>query len=256
LLKDACLKVDSEEPQAAEQVRALRKRIADFAAHAPGFNERRPKNWIEAQKYFQNERSKQPYLEWQHFVAKCRDPLRLADAEEYARAQHRLGTLVWVATERLRHVELSHNEKARQLVVLNPDWLSKAIGFVIERDDQDRRDTDATVSGSPPNVPSGLVAAAQMDALWSAPPQPRQGPPLRFPDNLFPFFRQLMRAFDIARPVRHQGTPEESWYLVPNRLRESPTATWKDEWRPDLPQVFWRVELRVWSATTVMRASW
>ena len=84
-----------------------------------------------------------------------------------------------------------------------------------------------------------------MDALWSAPPQPKEGPPLCFPPHLFAFFRQLMRAFDIARPVRHDGSLAGGWYLVPNRLRETPGAAWRDEWRSDPPPVFWRVELRV-----------
>jgi hypothetical protein len=244
LLPEACLKVDSEGTQAAEQVRALRERIAAYADRTPSFNEPRPENWIAAQQHFQQKRATQPYLEWNDFVSECQS-LGLADAGDYAKAQHRLGTLVWVDTERLRHVDLSHGEPARQLVVLNPDWLSKAIGFVIERDDKDRRSGGAAVPASPAGVSSGLVSAAQMDAIWAAPPQPKQGAPLVFPEPLFAFFRQLMRDFDIARPVRQKGTPGAQWHLVPNRLPDSPPAAWQAAWRSDLPQVFWRVELRV-----------
>lgn len=243
LLADPCLKLDSEGDQAAQQVETLRRRIAAFAAGMANFNERRPVSWLNAQSHFQDHRASVPYLPWNEFAKKVRG-FKITDPEEYARAQHRLGTLVWLDTERMRHLELADGDPSHQLVVLNPDWLSKAIGFVIERDDKDRRAADAAVPESPAGVAAGLVSAGQMDAIWSAPPQPKSGGPLKFAKELFPFFRQLMRAFDIARPVRQHGTLEGGWHLVPNRLPECAPAAWNEAWRADLPQVYWRVELR------------
>jgi GTPase SAR1 family protein len=262
VLLPGCLKVDSKGPQAAEQVRELRRRIAAYAARTPSFRERCPRSWVAAQRHFRQLREGKraaddaggadpkweqrpcPYLQWSEFVSQC-SKLGLADAEEYAKAQHRLGTLVWVDTERLRHVEPIHVEPAQQLVVLNPDWLSKAIGFVIERDDKDRSSPGTPVPLSPAAVSSGLVSARQMDAIWTSPPQPRQGPKLEFPPGLFNFFRHLMRAFDIARPVKQEGSLHERWHLVPNRLPDAPPEAWHKAWRSDLPRVYWRVELRV-----------
>jgi hypothetical protein len=238
LLADPCLKVDSEGAQAAQQVAALRRRIAAFASAMRSFNERRPASWLKAQEHFQSNRAGTPYLGWSEFADKVRG-FRITDPEEFARAQHRLGTLVWLDSERMRHLQLDDDEPTQQLVVLNPDWLSKAIGFVIERDEKDRPGTAPTSDG----VAAGLVSTEQMDAIWSAPPQPKKGGPLKFPPGLFDFFRQLMRAFDIARPVRRHGEPEDKWYLVPNRLPDCAPTAWSD-WRADMPQVFWRVELR------------
>lgn len=251
LLPNPCYKVDSkceteaERGQARRQVDELRRRIASLAAQMPAFNERRPESWIKAQQHFQGRRVVDPYLEWNVFAPKCRS-FGITDAEEYARAQHRLGTLVWLDTERMRHVdvELAADEPARQLVVLNPDWLSKAVGFVIERDDKDTKN-GSPAPASTPAVATVLVSAAQMDAVWSSPPQPQKGAALVFPTDLFPFFRQLMRAFDIARPVRHGGTLKGGWHIVPHRLQESPPPAWTSAWRTDLAPVFWRVELRV-----------
>lgn len=243
LLADPCLKVDSEGDQAQEQVKTLRGRIAAFAAGMPVFNERRPLSWIKAQQHFLEKRNAIPYVSWADFCPKCRD-FGITDPEDYARAQHRSGTLVWLDTERLRHLDLADEEKSQQLVVLNPDWLSKAMGFVIERDVKDTQNVGKVVPVSPFVVATGLVSEVQMDAIWSTPPKPKNGVQLVFPPPLFPFFRQLMRAFDIARPVRHSGSLEGGWYLVPNRLQDSPPQAWDTTWRADLPQMYWRVELR------------
>ncbi|MCP5528721.1 MAG: hypothetical protein H7A47_18170, partial [Verrucomicrobiales bacterium] len=275
LIEDGCFKVDSEGPEAAEQVRRLKQRIARFAAEeAPAFNEERPTSWIEAQAHFarlggyrevpdttheldatdplpavappQGPAETPPYMEWGEFTRTCSETFHITDPEEYARAQNRLGTLVWVDTERLRWLDLADQEPACRLVVLNPDWLSKAIGFVIERDSADQVRTKGKVPVQPDDVPAGLVSKPQMNAIWSNPPQPKHTPPLVFPEGLFDFFRQLMRAFDIARPVRHGGKHDGEWYLVPSRLPTLAPAAWKEEIRRDgSPRVFWRAELRV-----------
>jgi GTPase SAR1 family protein len=263
LLDDCCLKVNSvseedmvknsvpeEERQrrhteTAQQVQALRRRIAAYAAQAGNFNEEVPKPWFQAQAHFLAERKTRPYMPWREFRAACTD-FGISDPDAYVRTQHRIGTLVW--TERLKSgLTVDEVDRDKQLVVLNPDWLSKAIGYVIERDEQRQQRLGAELPASPAGTPGGLVSARQMDAIWRDPPVGRNQPPLHFDEKLFDFFREVMSGYDICREVRHSGGANDQWFLVPNRLPETRPGTWESAWPQSQPEVevFWRVELRV-----------
>lgn len=261
LLEDCCVRVNSvseeemvkngvpaserqrRHAEAAEQVQALRRRIASYAAQTENFNEEVPKPWSKAQAHFLGLRKSQPSMPWKVFRKAC-DGFGISDPEAYVRTQHRIGTLVW--TERLKRGQtLDEAERDQQLVVLNPDWLSKALGYVIERDDQRQNRLGAEVPPSPKGTPGGLVSARQMDAIWRDPPVGRNQPPLHFDEALFDFFREVMSGYDICREVRHPGGGKEHWFLVPNRLPETRPTTWESAWPKDQPEVFWRVELRV-----------
>ncbi|OYW77642.1 MAG: hypothetical protein B7Z37_03570, partial [Verrucomicrobia bacterium 12-59-8] len=229
--------------EAAAQVAGLRRRVAEFCAQAANFNEEVPKGWFAAQEHFIRMRKTHPHVPWGEFRQLCAS-FGISDPDSYVRTQHRIGTLVWA--ERLKG-ERTQDEAARdaQLVVLNPDWLSKAIGYVIERDEQRHNRMGAEVPLSPPGMKAGLVSAAQMDAIWRDPPVGRNQPPLVFEEGLFDFFRKVMEGYDICREVSVKDGGNDRWFLVPNRLPEVRPAAWEGVWPKELPQLYWRVELRV-----------
>lgn len=261
LLADPCVKVNSvcdvemgtkgvpEEErkrrlaEAAEQVTGLRARIAAFCAKAPNFNEEVPKGWLAAQDYFSGLRLDRPYIPWAEFRNTCLG-FNITDPDSYVRTQHRIGTLVWAERLKGRHAR-DEATRDKQLVVLNPDWLSKAVGYIIERDEQRQNRLGAEVPASPQGFQAGLVSAAQMDAIWRDPPVGRNQGPLVFDEDLFDFFREVMEGYDICREVYLKDGKKERWYVVPNRLPETRPAAWEKTWPQGLPELYWRVELRV-----------
>ena len=225
LLDDPFLKVDCKPPYRDGQITALRQRLATFSESAEsGFNQEVPANWLTVQQRLLELRDEKPFMPWEEFEKECP---KLDDVRRFAAAQNRLGTLVWIDNDRLR-----------DWVILNPDWLSKAVGFVIENDKQRSQRLNVRVAEG---GPSGIVSQSQMDAIWSSPPVEDKDLKLVFPDRLFSVFRAIMEQFDLSQPLRHPGS--DLWHLVPNRLSERKPTAWESAWPTGLPVMHWRMEL-------------
>ncbi len=93
------------------------------------------------------------------------------DTETLAHLMHDLGYIVHYADD----------EKLRDDVILKPEWLTKAIGFVLE----DRATQDA----------EGILPDARLTQVWRDHPfkdEPRYDP------DLYPFFLRLMEKYDVC----------------------------------------------------------
>ncbi|MEM9151898.1 MAG: COR domain-containing protein, partial [Cyanobacteria bacterium P01_F01_bin.3] len=73
---------------------------------------------------------------------------------------------------------------AFEIMILKPDWLAKAISFVL--DDQTTRQRN------------GLVSHERLTELWNNPPYDYE---IGYPEELHPLFRRLMERFDISYQV-------------------------------------------------------
>jgi len=117
------------------------------------------------------------------------------DTETLAHLMHDLGYIV----------HYSDDEKLRDDVILKPEWLTKAIGFVLE----DRATQDA----------EGILPDARLTQVWRDHPfkdEPRYDP------ALYPFFLRLMEKYDVS-------------YRLPEERHASLVAQHVPQVRPALP---------------------
>jgi Leucine-rich repeat (LRR) protein/GTPase SAR1 family protein len=117
------------------------------------------------------------------------------DAETLAHLMHDLGYIV----------HYSDDEKLRDDVILKPEWLTKAIGFVLE----DRATQDAEGI-----LPDNHLYKVWYDHSFKNEPQ--------YESSLYPFFLHLMEKYDVS-------------YRLPDDRKASLVAQHVPQTRPELP---------------------
>jgi len=151
----------------------LKAKIAEVAAALPGIGRTIPAAWQRIREALIA--TQQPYLSYTEVLEICQnqgvDGL-LADL--CLRAYHNLGTLVYYHYDPL----------LKDIVILKPDWLAKAISFVL--DDKTTRDRN------------GLADFTHLSQIWSNPPFPGEN---GYPTALHPLFLKLMERFDLSYRV-------------------------------------------------------
>ncbi|MCK6560498.1 hypothetical protein HUU39_13110 [candidate division KSB1 bacterium] len=114
----------------------------------------------------------QPYLSYEEFAAVCRrHHLNEPATRALARLMHDLGYTV-------HYVE---DERLQDFVVLQPEWLTKAIGFVLE----DRATQES----------NGILPDQCLREVWWD--HPFAGEP-RYAPQFYPFFLRLMEKYDVS----------------------------------------------------------
>jgi hypothetical protein len=108
-------------------------------------------------------------------------------AELFVQISHRLG-----------HLTHYHNDPIlRDIVILKPDWLAKAISYVLDDETTRRR--------------NGLVEFEHLSQLWSYPPfEGEEG----YPKELHPVFLRLMERFDLSYKVVLDPTQPSTTSLI------------------------------------------
>ncbi|MEM7537627.1 MAG: COR domain-containing protein [Chloroflexota bacterium] len=108
-------------------------------------------------------------------------------------------------------IHYADDSALNNVVILKPDWLSKAISFVLEDAETVRN--------------NGLVTHARLNVLWHDPARPADE---RYPPALHPLFLRLMERFDLSYRVQLEGRPPTSLIaqLVPDQRPEPFAAAW------------------------------
>ena len=117
------------------------------------------------------------------------------DTETLAHLMHDLGYIV----------HYSDDEKLRDDVILKPEWLTKAIGFVLENRDLAERE--------------GILPDDQLHKVWHDHAFPNEP---RYTSDLYPFFLRLMEKYDVS-------------YRLPEERKASLVAQHVPQIRPELP---------------------
>ena len=124
------------------------------------------------------------------------------DTETLAHLMHDLGYIV----------HYSDDEKLRDDVILKPEWLTKAIGFVLE----DRTTPKA----------DGILPDNRLYQVWHD--HPFKDEPQRYTPDLYPFFLRLMEKYDVSYRL-----PEGDASLVAQHVPQvRPNLPWLPEEEP------------------------
>lgn len=183
----------------------LKQAIADVAATLPEMGRSVPAKWQKVREALQS--IDKPYLPYYKVISLCAEhDINLQQAELFIQISHRLGFLT----------HYHYDPILQDIVILKPDWLAKAISFVL--DDKITRDHN------------GLVEFDHLSQLWSDPPfEGEQG----YPRELHPVFLRLMERFDLSYKVildptsREESTTSLIAQLVPDN--RPPLTNWDEE---------------------------
>ncbi|MGF1519862.1 MAG: COR domain-containing protein [Nodosilinea sp.] len=178
--------VDSKpytETQVCTGIAELREAIANVAATLPGMGRLVPTKWQQIRELL--EASGNTHMPYTDVLALCEEHgLEGFAAELFVRVSHTLGYFI----------HYDHDEILKDIVILQPDWLAKAISYVL--DDETTRQRN------------GLVEFDHLSHLWSYPPFVGE---TGYPKELHPIFLRLMERFDLSyKVVLDPANPEAS----------------------------------------------
>ena len=175
-------------------ISGLRDGIAVQAALLPQMGQLVSTRWIAARNEILFLAQTEPQIPYERFAEICRR--HQVDGNEIvtlAELMHDLGQIVYYSAD----------EGLRDFVVLNPEWLTKAISYVLE---------DETTKQS-----EGILDHARLAEIWRG----RQGTRAYAP-HYYPYFLRLMEKFDISYRLEDDEYRSLVAQLVPHE-------------RPDLP---------------------
>ncbi|MEH2175510.1 COR domain-containing protein [Nostoc sp.] len=150
--------------------------------------------------------SDKAYLPYNDVIAICAEQgIDEEQAELFLRISHILG-----------HFIHYHNDSTlRNIVILKPDWLAKAISFVLDDRMTRRR--------------NGLVEFEHLSQLWSHPPfAGEEG----YPSKLHPIFLRLMERFDLSYKVVFDPSETSNTTLIAQLVsdtRPEPLPNWGEK---------------------------
>jgi len=179
----------------------LKEAIAEIAAELPGVGDKVPAIWQELRQTLQAR--PEAYLSHHQVVELCAEhEMDREEADLFLLLSHTLG-----------HIIHYHDDDIlKDTVILKPDWLTKAISFVLD-DGKTRQN-------------QGLVEFSHLNHLWNDPQRKE-----RYPEYLHPKFLKLMERFDISYRVVEPSQPDSNTSLIAQLLsdgrpREKLAANW------------------------------
>ena len=195
-----------DETKSCPGLAELKKVIARVAASLPEMGRSVPAKWQQVREVLQT--SDQPYLPYNDVIAICAEHgIDNNQAELFLRISHTLG----------HFIHYHYDPTLRDIVILKPDWLAKAISFVLDDEMTRKR--------------NGLVEFEHLSQLWSHPPFAGES---GYPKKLHPVFVKLMERFDLSyKVVLPTGNSNTSLIaqLVPDTYPE-PLPNWGEEPEP------------------------
>ena len=176
----------------------LKAKIASVAASLPEMGRSVPAKWQRVREILQT--NDKAYLPYNDVLAICdRHGIDKEQAELFLRISHTLG----------HFIHYHYDPILRDIVILKPDWLAKAISFVLDDETTRRR--------------NGLVDFEHLGELWSNPPFPGED---GYPKELHPIFLKLMERFDLSYRVVLDPAKPSNTSLIAQLVRDT---------RPELP---------------------
>jgi len=155
----------------------LKAKIAEVTAALPNVGREVATSWNNVLQAVKHRSETDPYLTYPQFEELCQQQtVEKVLAKTYAGMLNQLGYVI--------HYGDANDDLLQQIMILKPDWLAKAISFVL--DDPTTRERN------------GLVSHDHLSQLWSRPPYDYED---GYPEELHPLFCRLMERFDISYGV-------------------------------------------------------
>jgi C-terminal of Roc, COR, domain/Ras of Complex, Roc, domain of DAPkinase/Leucine rich repeat len=182
----------------------LKDAIAQTASTLPEMGRTVPAKWQEVRDHLQTLDT--AYLSYQAVLQICQDHGIAADtAPLFVRISHILGHLI----------HYDYDSVLRDIVILKPDWLAKAISFIL--DDRLTRDRQ------------GIIDFPHLSHIWHDPQREESD---RYPRALHPAFLRLMERFDLSYRINldPNPNPDQPTSLIAQLVRDNRPESFTDHW--------------------------
>lgn len=171
----------------------LKQAICHTATNIPQVGRSVPTSWKQVLDAVRQRSQTDAWITYEQFQTLCTaQNIDLALAKTYAAILNELGHLIHYSTDPV----------LKDTVILKPEWLSKAISFVLE--DKQVKDQN------------GLFRHDRLSEIWDDPARGTD----RYPQNLHPVFLKLMEKFDLSYQVELPESTSLLAQLVPSSRPE------------------------------------
>ena len=195
MLPRALFEVDSRTGQG---ISGLTNAISNHAARLPQMGQLISRRWAAAREDILACAAAEPQVPYEQFAGICQQHgLTEPETGTLAKLMHDLGLVIYYADD----------EGLKDIVVLNPEWLTKAISYVLN---------DETTRQA-----AGVLDHARLGQIWH---DPTGGYDRRY----HPYFLRLMEKFDISYRLEDDETHSLVAQLVPHQRPALP-------WQPGTP---------------------
>jgi internalin A len=182
--------------QSGNGIPQLRKGIAYQVSALPQMGQLLSSRWIAARREILAWAGKKPQISYDMLKKICnRHGMQDSEVVTLVELMHDLGYVIYYGDD----------EGLRDIVVLNPEWLTKAIGYVLE---------DASTRAA-----HGILDHRRLKEIWS---NRRHG--ISYSSSYHPYFLRLMEKFDVSYRLAHDSSRSLIAQLVPF---ERPTLPWE-----------------------------
>ncbi len=193
--------VDSKTGYGLDELKAA---IARAAVEIPSVGRRVPASWKNMLEALRKRSKRNPYINFKQFKRLCNSqdvPSELVNT--YIAILNELGHLIYYQGD----------SKVEDTVILKPEWLSKAMSYVLE--------------DSVAKEQNGLVAHDRLSGIWDNPKRPSRE---RYPADLHPIFLKLMEQFDLTYRVVMPGVDAPATSLVSQLVPGGRPDNWRASW--------------------------
>jgi hypothetical protein len=186
------------------QLDQLKDAIAREAASIPSVARSVPLSWKKVLAAVRKRSAREPYISYSQYEALCsRQGVSKNLANLYTIILNELGYLI----------HYRNDETLKDTVILKPDYLSKAVSFILE----DKATKEA----------NGLIEHQRLDEIWNDPARPSRE---RYPSKLHPIFLKLMERFDLSYQVNMPEVEALPTSLMAQLVPGVRPEGWEKDW--------------------------
>ncbi|MBE7385964.1 MAG: leucine-rich repeat domain-containing protein [Leptolyngbya sp. SIO1E4] len=192
--------VDSKTKYGLDELKQL---IAHSAANIPQAERTVPVSWKRMLYAIRQRGETDAWITYEQFQTLCGEQsINLTLVKTYAAILNELGYLIHYSTDPV----------LKDTVILKPEWLSKAISFVL-KDEQVKEN-------------NGLVRHSRLSELWDDPARGED----RYPPHLHPVFRKLMERCDLSYQVELPEADAPTTTLIAQLVPSKRPDDWEQDW--------------------------
>ncbi len=185
----------------------LKRTIAATALDIPQVGREVPVTWSRVLRALRKRSQRDPYITFKQFQALCRRHRVTNERSHiYAAILNELGHLV----------RYRDDADLEDTVILKPEWLSKAMSYVVE----DRRTMEQ----------HGLVEHSHLAEIWDDPEREARD---RYPRVVHPIFLRLMEQFDLSYRVVMPQRDATDTSLIAQLVPGNRPDGWEVDWPPE-----------------------